>query len=204
MSCSPFDLRDYLFGELEGSPERQQVESHVKSCAACREELERLQLTQTALFQLREEEIPQRIAFVSDKVFEPSPVKRWLAAFWGSSSRLGFASAAMLSAALIVFAAVRPAPAPAPVAAAAGPSAEVIEQRVQAAADKAAREIEARYAAKTEQLVRTIRQQDQQERKMLVASFDAQSEYMQHKISALNWRLRSNNNNAGLQEGEPK
>ena len=111
MSCSPFDLRDYHFRELT-DPQRRQVESHVKTCEPCREELGRLQLTESALFTLREEEIPQRIAFVSDPVFEPSPVRRFLSDFWGSAARLGFASAAMLSAALIVFAITRPAPAP--------------------------------------------------------------------------------------------
>ena len=58
---------------------------------------------QTALFSLREEEIPQRIGFVSDQIFEPSPWRRGWAAFWGSAARLGFASAAMLSVALVVF-----------------------------------------------------------------------------------------------------
>ncbi len=96
MSCSPFDLRDYFLKELS-DPQQRQVEAHVKDCPACRQELEQLQLTQTALFSLRDEEIPQRIAFVSDPVFEPSSAQRWWAAFWGSPARLGFAGAAMLS-----------------------------------------------------------------------------------------------------------
>ena len=50
---------------------------------------------------------------VSDKIFEPSPWRRWLAAFWNSGARLGFVSAAMLSASLVLFA-LKPAPAPAP------------------------------------------------------------------------------------------
>ena len=108
MSCSPFDLRDYTLKELSES-ERQQVDAHVRGCAACREEVERLRLTEAALFALREEEIPQRIAFVSDKIFEPSPWRRAWSAFWGSTARLGFASAAMLSTALIVFSLARPA-----------------------------------------------------------------------------------------------
>src|SRR5215471_8554932 len=99
MSCSPFDLREYFLKEL-ADPERKQVEQHVRGCHTCREELDRLQITESALFSLREEEIPQRIAFVSDKIFEPSPLKRWLTAFWGSSARLGFAAAAMLSVAI--------------------------------------------------------------------------------------------------------
>ena len=111
MSCSPFDLKDYFLKELP-SPQALEVEAHVKTCQACREELDRLHMTQAALFSLRDEEIPQRIAFVSDKVFEPSPWRRGWNAFWGSTARLGFASAAILSAAIFFFAATRPAPAP--------------------------------------------------------------------------------------------
>jgi hypothetical protein len=110
MSCSPFDIRDYHFQELT-DPQRLQVESHVKTCRPCREELAQLQLTESALFTLREEEIPQRIAFVSDPVFEPSPFRRFFSDLWGSTARLGFASAAMLSTALVVFSLTRPAPA---------------------------------------------------------------------------------------------
>jgi anti-sigma factor RsiW len=112
MSCSPFDLRDYLLRELAGPQQRRQVEAHVKTCAPCREELDRLRITEAALLSLADEEIPQRIAFVSDKIFEPSPWRRWLAAFWNSGARLGFVSAAMLSASLVLFA-LKQAPAPA-------------------------------------------------------------------------------------------
>jgi hypothetical protein len=111
MSCSPFDLRDYFLQELAGPHQRLQVEAHVKTCAPCREELDRLRITEAALRCMADEEIPQRIAFVSDKIFEPSPWRRWLAAFWNSGARLGFASAAMLSASLVLFA-LKPAPAP--------------------------------------------------------------------------------------------
>jgi anti-sigma factor RsiW len=112
MNCAPFDLRDYCLHELS-TAERQQVEAHVKGCGSCREELDRLRLTEASLLTLREEEIPQRIAFVSDKIFEPSPWRRAWQAFWGSGARLGFASAAMLSAALIVFSLARTAGSPA-------------------------------------------------------------------------------------------
>ncbi len=111
MSCSPFDLRDYFLQELADPQQRRQVEAHVNTCAPCREELDRLRITEAALRCVADEEIPQRIAFVSDKIFEPSPWRRWLAAFWNSGARLGFASAAMLSASLVFFA-LRPAPAP--------------------------------------------------------------------------------------------
>jgi anti-sigma factor RsiW len=111
MKCSPFDVNDYFLEEL-ASAQSVQVKVHLQQCAACQEELERLQVTRSALFSLRDEEIPQRIAFLSDPVFEPSPVRRWLGAFWGSTARLGFASAAMLSLSIFYFALTRPAPAP--------------------------------------------------------------------------------------------
>jgi anti-sigma factor RsiW len=116
MSCAPFDLRDYFFGELPEA-DRQQVDLHTRICVQCREELDRLRSTQAALLAVADEEIPQRIGFVSDRVYEPSRLLRWWRAFWGSAPRLGFASAAMLSAAIIVSAMHRPAVvAPAPTA----------------------------------------------------------------------------------------
>ena len=108
MSCSPFDLRDYFFGELP-EESRQQVELHSRSCVKCREDLNGLRSTQAALLAVADEEIPQRIGFVSDRVYEPSRLRRWWGAFWGSAPRLGFASAAMLSAAILVSAMHRPA-----------------------------------------------------------------------------------------------
>ena len=161
MSCSPFDLRDFFLKELT-DPQQRQVEAHVRNCAPCREELDRLRLTEAALFSLRDEEIPQRIAFVSDEVFEPAPWRRWLAAFWGSGARLGFASAAMLSAALIVFALYRPAQAP-PVVQIATPgvehvatapvSGQEIQSQIDAAVAKAVGRVQVQQAAQVRQLI---------------------------------------------------
>ena len=161
MSCSPFDLKDYFLQELP-SPERVQVEAHVNHCPACREELERLQLTGAALFSLRDEEIPQRIAFVSDQIFEPSPLRRWFSGFWGSTARLGFASALMLSASIFYFA-TRPAPAPgalatrspavAPTTATLTPTPQDVQQQIQQAVAQAVAAVEARQAEKNRQLV---------------------------------------------------
>ena len=174
MSCSPFDLRDYFLQELS-TPQRLQVEAHVKTCDGCRVEMERLHLTGAALFSLREEEIPQRIAFVSDKIFEPSPVKRWLTAFWGSSARLGFAAAAMLSVAISFSAWHRsPAPAPVPPATAmntAVPAAltpEQIDQRIQQAVFKAVADVEARYAKESEVQLAKFQRETEMARQSLV------------------------------------
>ena len=91
MNCSPFDLRDYWFEEL-AAEERLEVERHLAGCTGCREELERLRGTQQALLRLKDEEIPRRIAFVSDKVFEPSRAARW----WAALPKMALAAGLML------------------------------------------------------------------------------------------------------------
>src|SRR5439155_15502771 len=172
MNCSPFDLKDYFLHELP-NPQRREVEGHLTRCQVCREELDRLHMTQAALFSLRDEEIPQRIAFVSDKVFEPSPWRRWWSAFWGSTARLGFASAAMLSAAILVSALNRQAPAPAPQAgipAGVVTRAEMDRQVQTAVADAvvaAVAEAERRQAAKTQQLVADLQRSNEEARRGL-------------------------------------
>jgi len=192
MSCSPFDLRDYFLQEL-ASPQQRQVEAHVKTCAPCREELDRLRITGAALRCMADEEIPQRIAFVSDKIFEPSPWRRWLAAFWNSGARLGFVSAAMLSASLVVFA-LKPAPAPVlsvmhpavPAAvtvtqAAAVPEAD-IQRRIQAAVEEA-------VDLKTKDLVKEV--QNLRVR-ISIAAVEFEQDERRAKgmqISAANWGL---------------
>jgi len=154
MSCSPFDLRDYYFKDLAEN-ERRLTEVHVKTCARCREELDRLRGTETALLTLRDEEIPQRIGFVSDPVFQPSAFRRGWEALWGSAARLGFVSAAMLSAALLVFSLTRPAPQAgvrAPGLDRAALEAEV-SKRVNDAVAKAVAESEAHQARETRELL---------------------------------------------------
>ena len=148
MSCASIDLKAYCIGEVS-QPEKAAVEDHVRLCRNCRHELERTKLTQTALLALRDEEVPQRIAFVSDKVFEP----RWWQAVWRSGPAMGFASAAVLAAAILVHAFIGPQvmpPSPSTIDTA------KIEQRVeqevnarlQAAVTKAIRETEARQEQK--------------------------------------------------------
>ncbi len=169
MSCSPFDLRDYYFRELAEN-DRRQMEVHVKTCAACREELDRLRGTEAALLTLPDEEIPQRIAFVSDPVFEPSAARRWWTAFWGSAARLGFASAAMLSIALIVFALTRPVPqvsAPAPASYRAALESE-FNQHLKNAVQTAVSESEMRQEQHTQELLAAAERRNTLERQAMM------------------------------------
>ena len=90
------ELKDYLLGELRDE-EKRRVEERLAADAEYRLEFERLQLTQTALLAAPEPEMPRRIAFVSDPVFEkPSLWQRLFA-----SPMAAYGCAAMLSCAIL-------------------------------------------------------------------------------------------------------
>ena len=193
MNCSPFDLRDYFLKELTDSQQRQ-VEAHVQDCSGCREELDRLRLTEAALCSLREEEIPQRIGFVSDPVFERS----WWRAFWGSPARLGFASAAMLSVAILVLGLGLTHRASAVFSWQAFYSRAEVDQRIQAAVSAA----ESRQERKTTQLVHElVERADSEHKSRLIA--ENQAEYLQK----LNYRYqldRGDYGNPSAEQGGPR
>ena len=93
---SDIDLKAYFFGELP-EDERRRVAAHLETDAAALAELARLEATQSMLGFVQDEELPRRIAFVSDKVFEPT----WWQRFWASGAQLGFASATLLALAVV-------------------------------------------------------------------------------------------------------
>jgi anti-sigma factor RsiW len=108
-TCSQAEaLRDYAFDELAAG-DRRAMEQHIAGCPDCAGELDQLRVTTAALRSLPDCEIPRRIAFVSDKVFSPSPVARFFNGLWNSTARLGFLSACAIAVALIVSAYHRPA-----------------------------------------------------------------------------------------------
>lgn len=111
MSCKLEDARPdwkaYAMGELDARA-RQEAESHIAACNHCQDELAGLRVTLDAMATLREEELPRRIAFVSDKVFEP----RWYQKLAQAFLRPSFAAASVIAAAILVHAFVRPAIAP--------------------------------------------------------------------------------------------
>jgi anti-sigma factor RsiW len=184
MSCSPFDLKDFFFGELQPA-ERGQMEAHLRECHSCREELDRLRLTQAALHALREEEPPRRIAFVSDKIFQP----RWWQAWWSSAPRLGFAAAAMLSVALLAHTFIRPAPsAPAAQIDSAAIETRVATEtarRVQVAVQAAIAESEARQARKASEMVEAARRDLEFQRQADRVAFEETFTLLQKKYNGL-------------------
>ena len=102
MHNAPHDLRDYILDELEPA-QRAELERWLAGSAEGRAELERLPKTCGALRSLPDEEPPRRIAFVSDKIFEPSPWARFARWFWAEGPRMALGTAAVLA---VVFAGV--------------------------------------------------------------------------------------------------
>jgi anti-sigma factor RsiW len=146
-------LEAYVLGELPKA-ERIEVERYLASNPEAALEVERLRIVTTALQRLPEEEPPRRIAFVSDKVFEPN----WYQRLWNSGPRLAFASAALLAMAIVAHG-VMVAPKPA-VTVAAVDQADIrrqveaeVSRRVDSAMTKAVAEIRAESDAKSRKLV---------------------------------------------------
>lgn len=183
MSCSPFDLHDFFFGELP-EEQRRQVETHLRSCEHCHDEVERLHATRAALLTVADVEIPQRVAFVSDKVFEPSPLARAWGAFWNSAARLGFVSSAMLAGALVIWSVSRPVPV-APPAAVTGVDTAAVERRIAESVKQAVAESEARQAERAGQLLAASEKRDVMERESLRIAMEENLSVMQKRFNRL-------------------
>src|SRR5579863_3252987 len=175
MSCSSDDLKAYVVGEMTRQ-ERGMLDDHVRGCQGCREELDRLRLTQAALVSLEDEEIPRRIAFVSDRVFEP----RWWQTMWRSGPVMGFASSALLAAAILVHGfEARPV-----VVDAAQIEKQVeskLNERVQAAVSQA----QAKQSAEFAQVLSAAEHRFETQRQADFASFLQADEYRQKQLARL-------------------
>jgi anti-sigma factor RsiW len=181
MSCS-IDLKAYAVDELPKN-ERGVVEDHVRGCQSCREELDRLDLTRSALASLEDEEIPRRIAFVSDRVFEP----RWWQTMWRSGPAMGFASAALLAAAILAHGFARP------VVPAAGASVDAaqIEQRVEAqvsarmnaAVAKAVNEVQVKQAAEFAKVLNATEKRLEVQRQSDLATVQQAADYYRKQMA---------------------
>jgi anti-sigma factor RsiW len=190
MSCEFIDLKEYFFGE--SSPEdRRRAEGHVAVCEACRDELSRLQMTQAALGALRDEELPRRIAFVSDKVFEP----RWYQRLWRSGPQLGFVGAGLLACAILVHAFVqRPAvavPPPAVVQVDQATIERLVNERIGDAVTKAVAAVEARQQTKTVELLQAAERKYDLDRRATIEAIAAQTSMIQ-RMQSRDYALANN------------
>lgn len=138
MTCESYDWKSYALGEMD-SPGRREAEAHAAVCPNCREELATLRLTLDTLSTLREEEIPRRIAFVSDQIFEPRWYSRAFRAVWSPN----FAAACVIAGAILVHGFARPA------------SNDQIQAQVEAAVTKAVANVEAENAEHIDRVVRS-------------------------------------------------
>jgi|YNPMSStandDraft_1061717.scaffolds.fasta_scaffold04840_3 hypothetical protein len=141
MPCADFDWKGFVLQEAAPA-ERRAMEEHLKTCAACRREVDALGLTLVAVRQLPQQPIPRRLAFVSDPVFELP----WWKRLWRMPAPAwGFATAALLVAAVALYGTLIRVPPP-QAAVQADPAA--VERAVQA-------ELERRLPAAVEAAVRT-------------------------------------------------
>jgi anti-sigma factor RsiW len=148
MSCSSPDLtpdwKAYVLRELDPNAARQ-AEAHLAACSHCHEEVATLRLTLDTLSVLPQEEIPRRIAFVSDKVFEP----RW----WQRVFNPTFAAGALVAAAILIHGSVRPG-----------------QAQVEAAVAKAVAQVEARHTQELQVMFEQYELQDKQVRNYVLSN----------------------------------
>jgi anti-sigma factor RsiW len=139
MPCADFDWKGFVLQEIPPA-ERRRMEEHLKTCAACRQEVEALGLTIVAVRQLPQQPNPRRLAFVSDPVFELP----WWKRLWRMPAPVwGFAAACLVAAAIFAHGLLAPPP---PAVAQVDPAA--LEKAVQA-------ELEKQLPARLEAAVRT-------------------------------------------------
>ena len=138
------DWKAYVLRELNPDATRQ-AETHLATCSICHEEVATLRLTLDTLSTLREEEIPRRIAFVSDKVFEP----RW----WQRVFSPTFAAGALVAIAILVHGSLRPG-----------------QAQVDAAVTKALSQVEARHTQEMQVMFEQLDIRDRQVRNYYVTN----------------------------------
>jgi anti-sigma factor RsiW len=175
MNCSSDDLKAYVVGEMTRL-ERGMVDDHVRGCQSCREELDRLNLTQAALVSLEDEEIPRRIAFVSDRVFEP----RWWQTMWRSGPVMGFASSALLAAAILAHGFEAR-----PIAVDTAQIEKQVESKLNARVQAAVSQAQAKQSAEFAQVLNAAEHRFETQRQADFASFLQADEYRQKQLARL-------------------
>lgn len=199
--CASYDLKAYQLGEANAA-ERRAVEQHARSCEPCANELARLNFTQSALLMAApDEELPRRIAFVSDKVFEP----KWYQKLWAPLPGYMLASAAMLAGAIVFHAVWSPGAVVAPTPVAQTPLrrvlpdsavAEMNQARMQAvvqeAVQKAVSEADARHEKRTRLVLAEVEKRYQADRDLMMAQVNASFGELTKKYNnALKWTAAS-------------
>jgi hypothetical protein len=174
-------LRDYFFGEMAAG-ERAAMEQQLGASPELRAELRQLEMTATALRMLPDQEPPRRIAFVSDKVLEPSLASRM--ARWIFGAGPVFASAALSALAVFWVMSYRAAPVH---------TSEVVTSsrvtqdpgKVEALVREAVAQSELRSAEKTKQLLAAADRRHELERQQLLLNVQDTLSYWQKKMNVM-------------------
>ncbi|MCU1326740.1 MAG: putative transrane anti-sigma factor [Bryobacterales bacterium] len=182
-SCARSEaLRDYAFDELAGA-DRVAMEGHVESCLECAAELHSIQLTTAALRSVPDREIPQRIAFVSDKLFDPSPWGRFFRGFFASRTQAGFAAACLLAGAIVFSAVKRPVEVRTVVASSTAAPVDV-SQQIDAAVKKAVVQVHQEDARQASVALAAAETKHQREHQALLVTMQETVEVMQKRMGA--------------------
>ncbi len=198
MDHPEIDLNAYALGEATPQ-EREAAAAHLAANPEAREEFERLQLTLTALGAVRDEEIPRRIAFVSDPVFEPSFWQR----FWNSTPKLAFGGAGLLAAAITAHGwLMRPGPVSTGTPVVAQISQADVDAAIEKAVTGAVKAVEARTDARVKQevsvAVAATERRFNQEIQLMSATMQENETILRKQLN------RMYVTNAGLSVGSPK
>lgn len=194
-NCVDVDVKGYLLGEADAR-EKERVSAHLAGCERCREEMERLRVTQMALENLREEEPPRRIAFVSDKIFEPRWWQRWFA----PGPVAAFASAAVIAIAIFAHGEMVKPLAARPAVNQAQMERQVLasfDGRLQTAISKAVTDVRAEDKQESAALLEAAEKRFAEERRADLAAFEINYENL-YKRTALDRKLAYSAVQAGI------
>lgn len=183
MSCREFDWKAYALEEISGG-ERKRYEGHLRDCASCREEAERLSTTLLLVQRLPAAEPPRRIAFVSDPVFEAS----WWQKLWTSGPRLAFLGSGLLAAAIVAHGLMLRPTGPAPVVTARVDEAMIqqeVDRRVSVAIGKAVAELKAQQNDASVQLAAELEKKWTAQREQDLRTVDTEFTYLQKQLGNL-------------------
>lgn len=168
MTCQ-VDIKAYALGEATPA-ERRTAETHIASCAVCRSEFESLNMLRTVLMTDPDQEPPRRIAFVSDKIFEPKWWQRALGIGAGWNPMQLLAPVALSALASFAIVKVQSVGMPVGSIASAGPNSNQLVQQSSAPRGETDRDkdVAARVDAAVKQAVAEVRAQDQAQTSQLL------------------------------------
>ncbi|MDX2268502.1 MAG: hypothetical protein NW208_10385 [Bryobacter sp.] len=180
------DLRDYALGEGTAA-EREAMAARLAASAEEREELRRWELTLRAVADLLQEEIPRRIAFVSDPVWEQKVMEpKWWQRLWPAGPQWGFASAAVLAMAILAHGwVIRPVEKTMVVEAPAASRGGEQELDVQAIVREAVAASEERQQREFRKVLAEVQQEHESEIRLMAASMEENQSLLRKQMNRL-------------------